>query len=166
MKAYLLGLTIVYALAAGVVLYLDEAVRINNPWVLSFLLSAAVVPIAASWAGAELIGLVFRRGILDPGRSSATRRAIRGVLAALLGILTALVLISIAEVKWEDWWTMAAASAPWSALFALFGKRARSAHLCGACGYDLRGLTSAAGGRCPECGRHASASALPMRAAA
>jgi hypothetical protein len=166
MKAYLLGLTMIYVLAAGVVLYFDEAVRINNPWVLAFILSVVVVPIAASWASAELTGIIFRRGMLDPGRSHAAWRFARGLFAGLLGIITVLALVALAQIKWEDWYTMAAAAAPWSALFALIGRRARSAHLCGACGYDLRGLTSAANGRCPECGQHAAATPTSLRVAA
>lgn len=161
MKPFLLGLALVYSIAAGIVLYFDEAVRINNPWVLSFILSAAVVPFAASWASAELINLLFRRGMLDPGRSHPMWRFTRGLCAGLLGIITILAFKAVAQINWEDWYTTAAAAAPWSALFALIGRRARSAHLCATCGYDLRGLTTAANGRCPECGQHASSPVPP-----
>lgn len=164
MRPFLLGLAIVYSLAAGVVLYLDEAVRINNPWVLSFLLSALIVPVAASWAGAELINLLFRRGMLDPGRSHFAWRFTRGLFGGLLGLITILALVTVARIKWEDWYTTAAAAAPWSAFFALIGRRARFAHLCAACGYDLRGLTTAAAGRCPECGEHAPATGVSASA--
>ena len=151
MRAYLVGFALAYALVVGVVLYLDEAVRPNNPWVLSFMLSGLLVPVAAGWVGAELAGLLFRRRLLEPGRSSSMRRGLRGLIAGVVGTIAGMVLVCVCRVAWEDYWTMAETAAPASAVVSVIGRCVRLG-VCGTCGYDLRGLTIAAAGRCPECG--------------
>lgn len=156
MKAYLLGLACVYALQVGAYLYLDEAVRPNNPWVLSFVLSGLMVPLAAGWAGAELGALVFRRRTLEPGRSAAWRRAVRGGIAGSVGTLGAMTLLTVVGLEWDDYYIMALASGPASLVVSVIGRRGAKRGVCGACGYDLRGLTAAAGGKCPECGEIAA----------
>jgi len=155
-KAFLLGFTLMYALGVGVVLAMDEAVRVNNPWVYSFVLSGLVVPAASGWAGVEIALLVLRRRLLEPGRTRPIWRAACGAAAGLLGVMAAVVLAAMERPNWPDYVRTAATAFPAAALAASIGKR-RRLWACGKCGYDLRGLTSAAHGRCPECGTIAAA---------
>lgn len=151
MRAFLLGFALVYAIGVGIVLATDQAVRVNNPWALSFVLSGLVVPSACGWAGVELAGLVLRRRLLEPGRTHWFWRGFRGVIGGLIGMCGAVILAAAEKPDWPDYVRTGATALLAAVIVASIGRN-RKLWACRKCGYDLRGLTTAARGLCPECG--------------
>jgi hypothetical protein len=161
-KAFMLGIALAFGTFAALTLATDEAVRANNPWVASFLLSAFAVPVLTAWGAAELARLVLRRGALIPGASGWGARLTRGLIAGAAGVALAVALVVWSELRvgrfqrgipLSDWWITALSAALPAAVISLLGRRPR-AGACARCGYDLAGLTKP-GTRCPECGTHA-----------
>lgn len=155
MKLFLLGFSLIYLIATIACLATDPAVRINNPWVLSFALSVFVVPVACAWACVELVRLLRRPRILEPVASSRIARFFRGLLAGLLGLilLTGLLLYGEANyrMRWDNYYLTVITAAPAALIGTLLSRRVRSG-TCPQCRYDLSGITIASQGKCPECG--------------
>jgi hypothetical protein len=167
MPAFLLGLSLIYTAALVVGLLTEPAVRLDNPWVLSMILVMWPLPILAAWATAESVRLLRgpRLRCFNRAHSWWLARLTRGTIAGLLGLAASLA----ALVYWSrppgDVVVMALGGSLGTAVVLLFGRRIRP-DSCVGCGYDLRGLTPASHGKCPECGADVNPNMpLPVTAA-
>jgi hypothetical protein len=155
MLAFMLGLGLVYTVAAAATLATEPAVRPDNPWVVSLVLVVWLLPVCAGWGAAEMVRLVRGGGArlraFNPAHSWWLGRMTRGVVAGLIGVGASLAALVYVNEPPSDAVVMGLGGAVGAAAVLLFGRRVK-AGACVGCGYDLRGLTSASGGRCPECG--------------
>lgn len=152
MFAFISAIILVYSSACAAVIATEDAVRADNPFVLSLVLMIWASPIGAAWLTAELLApLLSGRRALSSVHSWWLPRFVRGLIAGGLGISMALLFRGWFDGASYDWAIMAGTASAGSALTLLVTRRIRQG-ACQSCGYDLRGLTSAAGGRCPECG--------------
>lgn len=153
MPVFTIGLALIYAAACVVALVSDQAVRPDNPWVLTLLLVVWAVPVGAGWAAAEIVKIVRGRRlrVFHAAHSWWLSRLVRGMAAGLLGVASSLAAFTFIDRPLGDAVVMGGCSAISVAAMLIAGRRI-PAWACAGCGYDLRGLTSAAEGRCPECG--------------
>lgn len=152
MFAFVAAVILVYSAACAGLLVTESAVRADNPFVLSLVLMIWAGPIGAAWLTAELLApLLKRRRVLNPAFSWWLPQFVRGLIAGVAGIGAAWTFRAWFDGTTYDWAIMAGMAAAGSASALLLSRRVRSG-ACLSCGYDLRGLTEASRGRCPECG--------------
>jgi len=154
MRYFLIGLAVAYA-AAAVLVWVSMGHQLSwydAPSYEAGVLFAAVLPMAASWLGADVLDRLRPRLAFDP----RTRRRVRTVVAGLVTGVLGVVMGAAAVMLLEPWVPEAVllagggllapvAVVPWMA-------RRRRRDTCLRCGYDL----SASRGVCPECGATAS----------
>lgn len=152
MFAFIAAIVLVYSSACAAVIATEDAVRPDNPFVLSLVLMVWASPVGAAWLTAELLApLLSGRRVLNPAHSWWLPRFIRGLIAGGIGVAMAVLFRGWFDGASYDWAIMAGTASVGTALALLVTRRIRE-DACQSCGYDLRGLTDAAGGRCPECG--------------
>lgn len=153
MPAFIAGLALIYTLACAGAIIVEPAVRPDNPWVLALVLVSWVLPIGAGWAAAEVVRVVRgpRLRTFSAAHSWWLSRFARGLIAGVLGLGVSLAALVYISEPPNDAAIMGLGGAIGAVAVLIFGRRTpRGA--CPGCGYDLSGLTPAAGGRCPECG--------------
>lgn len=152
MFAFVAAVILVYTSACAALLATEGAVRADNPFVLSLVLVVWAAPIGAAWLTAELLAPLLRhRRVLNPAFSWWLPRFVRGLVAGLAGAAGAVAFRAWFDGTSYDSMITAGAAAMGTAMVLCTSRRIRPGG-CVSCGYDLRGLTEAAGGRCPECG--------------
>lgn len=161
MPAFIAGLALIYTLACVGAVAAEPGVRPDNPWLVALVLVSWALPIGAGWAAAETVRLVrgSRLRTFNAAHSWWLARLVRGMVAGVIGVGLSLAALVYIDQPPNDAAIVGLGGAAGTIAVLIFGRRIpRGA--CVGCGYDLRGLTPAAGGRCPECGLSVPAPAV------
>lgn len=147
------GAAICYAALAVVSL----VVKTDDWWAVrptpqAAIITLALLPLAATWAGAEIARHLRRPRILTPF-AHPLAKVLRGVMiggtACVLSVLA--VVLFERPLGGQGWLPIALAGFVAPTLFLLTARPLRPGR-CPRCDYSLDGTTPAASGRCPECG--------------
>ena len=151
-----------YLIASSALLWFGSAVWVRlaaDGWwtadwrnIVTMVLVLTAVPVICSWLAAEVVNLVFPRRILDRRVPRRKGPIIAGLAAGILGVALAAVLLSLLDGFTSDAVITGVSAALGMALVLLLTRRVGPRWACPHCGYDLRGITVKAGGKCPECG--------------
>lgn len=161
MWIFLLGFSFMYAAAAIASWAFELPTRgAAGVWPIELVCVICILPTLAGWSAAEAARLIRGRRlrIWHAAHSWWLSRLIRGLIAGIVGIAATLAVMVFVDRPPSDVLVVMTAAACSSAVMLLIGRRVPT-WACLGCGYDLRGLTGSARGRCPECGEVAGEAA-------
>lgn len=154
MRYFLIGLALAYT-AAGIAVWISMSRQLgwyDAPSHEAGALFSAVLPMAASWLGTDVLDRLRPRLAFDPRTRRRRRTILAGLVTGTLGVVMGAAAVMLLEPWVPEAVLLAAggllapiAVVPWMA-------RRRRRDTCLKCGYDL----SASAGVCPECGATAS----------
>lgn len=157
MLPFVLGYAAVFAALYGFGFWHDAAWLQHDAASASWLfLLVVALPVTAAWVAAEGVHVITPRRMFDHRTPGLARRILLGVVCAGIAASSTALLLPVADRFVPESAVMALCAAVCTALPLLFAARLRPG-CCVRCGYDLRGLTSEARGRCPECGKAGTA---------
>lgn len=153
MIVFLFGAALAYAALAGSSLLIrTEDWWETHPTTSAAVLTLGLVPLLSTWAAAELVRLLRAPKLLTP-HAGVVKRIVAGLTAGLISCATGALTIVLLEPPngGLGWLMMGVCAFVSTTLVLLPAKRIRRGH-CRRCDYDLAGVTTAAHGKCPECG--------------
>lgn len=153
MPMFLLGITLIYSALAAAALKDFSFRSLAEPWPRNVIIAVWIIPVLTGWAAAEITRALRgqRLRLFHRARPRPIARLVFGLCSGTLGATLALVTLVLIPNPPSDAIVMAVGSTLGTMFVFAFARTIRRG-TCPACNYDLRDLTPASAGRCPECG--------------
>lgn len=153
MIPFLAAQFLVYAAVASTAILSNRPWLESEPWEYGAkpAMLLAALPLLGAWTACELLRLVRPVRLLDRRVRGVLVRAVAGLCAGLLALIATMLAVEFVTGVWVEFALTFSAAFLATATIALCSSRQRPG-ACTQCRYDLSTITTAARGRCPECG--------------